>query len=134
MEIWSIEDDPDDMRFLRMAAERAAVEGLRIFPSALEAAEALDRKQGFPGLILLDLNLPGMSGQEFLRLLRQRSDAWYVPVVVLTSSTNNADKAAAYACGANAYLVKPNTVQALAELMRDLGTFWSHVALPRAFV
>src|SRR5687768_15531053 len=107
-EWWSVEDDPDDAMFLQMAARRAAVGPLRVFPTANEARDSLaDPDAPRPAAILLDLNLPGMSGLQFLRWLRTEPAWRYLPVVVLSSSRNPRDMEAAYDDGANAYLVKP---------------------------
>lgn len=75
-----------------------------------EAVGWLDRWQAgerLPMLILLDLALPCVDGLEVLRACRADARARHVPVVVLTTSAEDADVQAAYACGVNSYLLKP---------------------------
>ncbi len=77
-----------------------------------------------PALILLDLKLPKRSGFEVLAFLRAREDTRHTPVVVLTSSNQQADIARAYALGANSYLVKPVNRDKLIEIVRSLDAYW----------
>jgi CheY-like chemotaxis protein len=77
-----------------------------------------------PSLVLLDLNLPCWSGFEVLEWIRQQPQLRRVPVVVLSSSNRPDDIARAYDVGANCYLVKPNALPELTELVRALHDFW----------
>jgi len=79
----------------------------------------------FPALILLDLQLPRRSGHEVLEWLRgQEEGLRRLPVVVLTSSKEPRDVNRAYELGANSYLVKPVSFEALLELVKAVERYW----------
>lgn len=77
-----------------------------------------------PVLVLLDLHMPVMTGDEFLEKLRAHPDLCHLPVVVLTTSNNPAEVRRTYQRGANAYLVKPVRAARLTEMMSRLDRFW----------
>jgi CheY-like chemotaxis protein len=78
-----------------------------------------------PAVILLDWNMPLMSGAEFLAWLRAQTTAIKrIPVVVLTSSNNERDVVQAYDLGANGFLVKPRTNEAFQTMALDFGSYW----------
>jgi CheY-like chemotaxis protein len=77
-----------------------------------------------PQLILLDLKLPRMDGFEVLRTVKSSPDLAYIPVVVLTTSSSDADIAKAYQNHVNSYLVKPVDFPAMDDLMRELDHYW----------
>lgn len=77
-----------------------------------------------PKLILLDYNLPGVSGIELLKYIRSYSDLKHTPVVIFSSSDNPQDIDAAYKSGANAYIVKPIGLNNLKETLQVLFDFW----------
>ena len=77
-----------------------------------------------PVLLLLDLKLPRRSGLEILEWLRRQEGLKRLPVVVLTSSKENADVNRAYDLGANSYLVKPVDFDPLLEMVKALGLYW----------
>ena len=81
-------------------------------------------KYPLPVLLLLDLKLPRRSGLEVLEWLKQQPAIKRLPVVVLTSSKENADINRAYDLGANSYLVKPLDFDPLLELVKTLGLYW----------
>ena len=77
-----------------------------------------------PVLLLLDLKLPRRSGLEVLEWVRGQPTVRHLPVVVLTSSKENADVTGAYERGANSYLVKPVDPGHLQEMIKALGLYW----------
>jgi two-component system, response regulator len=77
-----------------------------------------------PDLILLDLNMPRMSGREALREIKTDPKLKSIPVVVLTTSTSPDDIAEAYWNGANTYIPKPDSLEKLADAVRILCEFW----------
>jgi len=84
-----------------------------------------DRRQfPLPVLILLDLKLPRRSGFEVLEWLRSQPELKRTPVVILTSSKETVDINRAYELGANSYLLKPVTFEALQEMMKAINLFW----------
>jgi DNA-binding response OmpR family regulator len=113
------------------AARRAVAEGLRELGwEVLEAGDGLSGLeaaiQGRPDVVLLDLLLPGLEGEEVLRRLRQTSR---VPVIVISAKREEDDRVAALDMGADDYLVKPFTVRELAARIRDVVVdFPSHTA------
>ncbi|WP_103028017.1 response regulator [Salinibacter altiplanensis] len=77
-----------------------------------------------PGLILLDLKLPKVSGHEVLRALKSDERTRQVPIVVLSSSGERSDVEQCYALGANSYVVKPVDFNAFTETVQRIGTYW----------
>jgi CheY-like chemotaxis protein len=81
----------------------------------------------FPGLILLDLNMPRKDGREALREIRADPNLRRIPVVVLTTSAAEEDVLRSYELGVNSFIVKPVTFDALVEVMRSLGRYWFEI-------
>lgn len=77
-------------------------------------------------LILLDLNLPKMSGLDILRKLRQRHDLGRLPIVMFSSSKKETDVLSSYEYGANAYVQKPLTLDDFDRAMAAIVNFWSY--------
>lgn len=104
--------------------------------------EALDylRKQGkfsgadhdLPGVILLDLNLPGLDGRDVLAMLKNDPVTRRLPIVVMTSSNDQADIDRCYDAGANSYVVKPVNLDGFLAAIARLRDYWFQiVVLPR---
>jgi len=77
-----------------------------------------------PGLILLDLKLPKVSGHEVLRALKSDDRTRHIPVVVLSSSGESSDVEECYALGVNSYVVKPVDFGQFTETVQQIGTYW----------
>jgi CheY-like chemotaxis protein len=130
------EDDEDHAELMRRAFERAGMESeLRMVPSAEEAIRYLsgtgpygDREK-FPAPLMLmtDLKMPGKSGFQLMRWVREHPEHKRMPMVVLTSSRHDPDIQRAYAVGANSFLIKPPTVQKLTALIENLKSYWLHL-------
>jgi CheY-like chemotaxis protein len=134
-----VEDEADDAELIEYAFEKAGVANPRVVLADGDRAAAYiegtpeysDRTRfPIPGLILLDLKLPRRSGFQVLELIRGDGPTQHVPVVVLTSSDNHQDVERAYALGANSYLVKPVTRDALLEMVRTLHAYWIKLNRP----
>jgi CheY-like chemotaxis protein len=80
-----------------------------------------------PGLILLDLNMPRKDGREALREIKADAKLRRIPVVVLTTSKAGSDVGTLYDLGANSFISKPITFDALVTVMRTLGQYWFEV-------
>ena len=117
-----IEDNPTDVFVIKEALERSGLQlNLRLASNGEEALRYLEDLAGSenpscPALILLDLNLPKIGGIEVLRHLRSTSPCSRTPVIVVTSSTAEADRAAVRRLGAEAYFQKPTSLAAYMEL------------------
>jgi CheY-like chemotaxis protein len=127
------EDDPDDRLLAQMAhRESGATNPLVIVDDGEEALEYLrrtgrhaNRPAGSqPGIVVLDLNMPGLGGQETLRLIRSDPALRRIPVLILTTSSATGDIAASYDAGANSYVVKPSAFASFVELFDTLCTYW----------
>ena len=84
-----------------------------------------DRPEGNPAVILLDLKMPRIDGIEVLRRLKSDPVLKRVPVVVMTSSREDADLNACYDLNVNAYVVKPVNFAEFVESVRQVGVFWA---------
>jgi two-component system, response regulator len=133
VEILLVEDDANDAE-LTLRAFRARNLANQVFV-ARDGAEALAFFFGedghplrdigvMPRVILLDLNLPKVDGLEVLRRLRADERTRTLPIVVLTSSTEEPDIAAAYRLGANSYIVKPVDFESFARAVSEVGLYW----------
>ena len=80
--------------------------------------------QPLPDLILLDLKMPGIDGFEVLCEIKRSPSFRRIPVVVLTSSRDEGDRARAYDAGANSYLVKPVSYSGMVHLVREIEDYW----------
>jgi CheY-like chemotaxis protein len=133
-----VEDSPGDVR-LTSDALRSANSRVRIHV-AREGAEAIAflRKEGKfvdaprPDLILLDLNLPGMTGSEVLTHVKADESLKTIPTLILTTSEAEPDIVNSYLLKANAYLTKPLRLDAFESLVKSVNDFWlMQVKLPK---
>jgi two-component system, response regulator len=83
-----------------------------------------------PQVVLLDLNLPKIGGLEVLRRIRADERTKLLPVVILTSSSEDKDLLVSYGSGANSYVVKPVDFTQFADAVRQLGMFWLVINQP----
>jgi CheY-like chemotaxis protein len=77
-----------------------------------------------PDLILLDLNMPGMGGQEFLRLLKSDEMLSSIPVVILTTSDSDKDIVESFKLQASGYIKKPGSLAGFQEIMHNVTDYW----------
>ena len=83
-----------------------------------------------PGILLLDINMPKMDGLTVLRHIRASQELRLLPVIMLTTSKGEEDRARSYDLGANAYIVKPVGFENFAEAIRTIQLFWQLTELP----
>lgn len=124
-----IEDNPGDAELTKEILE-ASKNGVEV-TVASDGAEALELlragiliRSEQPDLILLDLNLPKLSGQHVLLELKRDESLRGIPVVVLTSSEAANDVTASYMLGASCYLTKPLGLEAFQSTIRAVESFW----------
>ncbi len=126
IDVLLIEDDPGDALMTRDALTEANKHSrFHLAPNGEEALRFLRRDGEFaqaprPGLILLDLNLPGQHGLEVLAQLKSDPDPGVIPVVVLSSSQHPDDIRRSYELHANAYIVKPADFDGFADVVRRI--------------
>lgn len=134
------EDDPADRRLFAKAIERNRLDyPLHCVSDGEELLDYLHGRAAFadeqrrvrPALILLDLNMPRKDGSQALREIKGDPALRDIPIVVLTTSSDDADISRSYALGCNAYVTKPVTLDGLVEVVRVLGEHWLRtVTLP----
>jgi CheY-like chemotaxis protein len=128
-----VEDNPNDLELTLIALERSNLANEVIV--VRDGAEALDylncvgewtkRAAGNPAVVLLDLKLPKIDGLEVLRHIRSTDRLKSMPVVMLTSSSEEQDLLRSYELGVNAYVVKPVDFKEFVRAIADLGIFWA---------
>ncbi len=133
VEILLVEDNPNDLELtLHVLKENHLANHIEI---ARDGAEALDflfcigryahrRIENGPKVVLLDLKLPKVDGLEVLRRMKDDPRTKRIPVVVLTSSTEERDIVESYNLGVNSYLTKPVNFEHFTEVVRQLGLYW----------
>lgn len=126
-----VEDNRDDEELAIRALKKNNISNAVVV--ARDGAEALDYLFGggepgvdtaLPQVILLDLNLPKLSGHDVLRRIRAEARTRLVPVIMLTSSCEEADIVTSYELGANGYVQKPVDFGQFTEAVKTLGQFW----------
>lgn len=110
-----IEDEPDIIEFLVYNLEREGFKALTARDGQLGLKEAVSKQ---PSLILLDLMLPGMSGMEICRMLRQKAETRNIPVIMLTAKGEESDKVLGLELGADDYVTKPFSPKELIARIR----------------
>ena len=128
-----VEDSPKDAELTMAALARCQL--LNDVIHVRDGAEALDylrcegkfagAMHGGPVVVLLDLKLPKVNGLEVLEAVRASPSLRSIPVVMLTSSQEEADVLASYELGVNAYVVKPVDVDQFFGAVQTLGKFWA---------
>lgn len=138
LEILLVEDSHTDVRMTREALACNNVRNpLHVVESGAAAMRYLRREGPYstahrPGLILLDLNLPGKSGNEVLAEIKDDVDLRKIPVVVFATSPSLEEVTTSYELHANCLISKPTKFENLVEVVRSIHNFWSCiVALPR---
>ena len=138
-----VEDEENDVMFMRMALENAGVAGeLQVVEDGEQAIDYLDGRKEFadrqrhplPALILLDLKFPRVMGMDVLKWIRERPELDLIVVVVLTSSQQRSDIHQACALRANSYLVKPTNPLDLNDMMELVKKYWLRLNQPTATI
>lgn len=133
-----VEDSPEDFETTQRAFRRSGLKNPIL--RCADGDEALDflfhrgshADSPRPGVILLDLNLPGTDGREVLSEIKANDDLKQIPVIVLTTSADERDVQACYQAGASSYIQKPVDVEGFMKAIERLNDYWFEVViLPR---
>ncbi len=126
-----IEDDVGDQKLIKQSLKSSKIANdLHICGCAEAALEylqnSMNNSQGhpIPDLILLDLNLPGMGGKEFLKTLKEDEKLDIIPVVVLTTSDSDKDVLESFKLQAAGYVKKPVCLEEFSQVVQDLTDYW----------
>jgi CheY-like chemotaxis protein len=129
-----VEDDPGHARLIEKNVRRAGVNNTIVHAS--DGTAALEHLAGplgrAPLLVLLDLNLPDMSGITILSRIKEDPALRSVPVVVLTTTDDRGEIQRCYELGCNVYITKPVQYESFADAIRQLGLFISVMQVPSA--
>jgi two-component system, chemotaxis family, response regulator Rcp1 len=133
-----VEDNPADIVITERALRESAIPAeLIVVRDGQEAVDYLLRQGAHacssgwrrPDLVLLDLNLPRLTGRQVLQRIRASERLRPVPVVVLTTSHSEEDVVDAYAAGANTYIEKPSDFGRFVEVLQTIQRYWLDMAL-----
>ena len=133
-----VEDSPEDYETTVRAFQRARLcNPIFHCGDGDEALDFLYRRGAYsdpaqaprPSLILLDLNLPGTDGREVLEIIKQDQELKVIPVIVLTTSSDERDIQACYSAGANSYIAKPVDLEGFMSAIQQLKNYWFGVVI-----
>lgn len=133
-QILLVEDDPGDAELTRIGLSRSGVAvKLTVLSGGKAALDFLVRQDtcpdsNYPHLILLDLNLPGMSGREVLARIKERQGLCSIPIVILSTSDAKNDIEQTYALGANCYVTKKSDLEQFMSSVEQVKNFWLNIA------
>lgn len=128
-----VEDNPDDVELVQLALESKKIgnkidvvtDGEQALDYLFRRGEYADRNgEAYPTLILLDLQLPKVSGLEVLKQLRADERTKLLPVTIFTSSNEEQDMITSYELGANSYIRKPVDADQFEKAIEELGMYW----------
>jgi CheY-like chemotaxis protein len=126
-----VEDDPADQKLIKISLRNEKIANdLYTVQSGEEGIDFLYRRGNYseetpqPDLILLDLNMPGMGGKEFLRRIKEDEMLKQIPVVILTTSEAEKDIIDSYKLQASGYVHKPVTLEEFKGAMKKLKEYW----------
>lgn len=127
-----VEDNPDDVVLTKRAFARhnfqgridTAIDGVEALDYLFCRGEYLNRIPTLPDLVLLDLQLPRQGGLDVLKLIREDERTKFLPVVILTSSSEESDVMRSYENGANSFLQKPVDFDQFVKAAEAIETYW----------
>ncbi|WP_421889360.1 response regulator [Marinoscillum sp.] len=121
-----IEDDMiERMKFSRVVGTLGFGNKIIEANNGEEALKLLEQKDNLPQLILLDLNMPRISGIEFLSILKRDETLRFIPTVVLTTSSNQRDLLECFKIGIAGYILKPLKYEEYVEKLSKVLSYWN---------
>lgn len=120
-----VEDDLDDIYFFKMACDAVNPKlEVTVLHDGNELIEYIEQNNCIGKVILLDLNMPKMSGLEVLKKLNKSNMINQLIIITYTTSDHREDVKAAYELGVNSYLTKPDNLEQLTQLVSALSEYW----------
>jgi len=128
-----VEDNEDHAILIKKALrENGLVNDLQVVTTGEQALDYMLRRGEYsdpavsprPGLILLDLKLPGIDGIEVLKTIKEHAQLRLIPVVMLTTSASDSEVVASYSCGVNSYIQKPVDFAKFVDTVKGLRMYW----------
>lgn len=137
-EILLVEDDPRDVRLTVLELQKHLKVRIVVARDGEEALDYLFCREAYssrspkhpPSLVLLDLKLPKLDGIQVLRQIKESPETQFIPVIVLTSSREEKDRAESYRLGANSYVQKPVDFDQFRETIKSLELYWLLINQP----
>lgn len=133
-----VEDSPEDFEATQRAFRKSGLKNPLVrCEDGDQALDYLHRRGGYadparsprPGVVLLDLNLPGTDGRQVLSEIKSDERLRDIPVVVLTTSADQRDITACYRAGANSYIQKPVDIDGFMKAIERLNGYWFEVVI-----
>ncbi|WP_204139484.1 response regulator [Halomicronema sp. CCY15110] len=132
-----IDDDPNDIELVQLAIQDFTfIQTLDVLTDGAQALEYLIGDQNrlpvspLPQFVLMDLKLPKLTGIEVLQAIRQDRRTRTLPVVIMTSSSEDCDLRDCYDLGVNSYVVKPLDFHQFQEFVKLVGSYWMTINSP----
>lgn len=134
--ILMVDDDPDDRLLFKEACEEVRLRNpIEFLENGEQLIDYLKRQgdyagrsgEPYPGVILLDLNMPLKDGREALEEIKSDPDLRHIPIVVLTTSKSEDDILSSYGLGASSYIVKPISLDRLMRVVNSIGEYWVEI-------
>lgn len=133
IEILMVEDNLADVELTREALSRGKLSNhLHVADDGEKALDFLYKRNGYedavtPDIVLLDLNLPKITGREVLAEVKSDTKLSSIPVIILSSSEDNRDIVSSYALNANSFVTKPVSVDDFLSVVKSIEHFWIEI-------
>ena len=134
--ILMVDDDPDDRLLFKEACEEVRLRNpLEFLENGEQLVDYLKRRgtyadlegEPYPGIILLDLNMPLKDGREALEEIKNDAELRHIPIIILTTSKDEDDILSSYGLGASSYIVKPISLDRLMRVVNSSGEYWVQI-------
>ena len=124
-----VEDNAGDIFLIKEGLNgTGGVFDIHVVKNGLAAIEFIEQGTPRPDLVILDLNIPGLSGHEVLRRLKANPEFMEIPVVIFSSSNSVQDIRTSYKLCANSYVKKPSDLDEFFAAIAAIENFWAHTA------